>query len=76
MMKIPHGKQKFKLKDSCKKGNHEWYPSRWLIKGVQKTATEFYCKFCLLTADQGEKEIQAREALNAQPDLPTQEQGT
>lgn len=64
-----HCKQKFKLKDACKKGNHEWRVSKWLTRGTQQKATEFYCIYCLITCDEMEKEIQARNALSEQPDV-------
>ena len=72
---MAHGKQKFKIRDACKKGGHEWYVSHWMIKGAHKDATEFYCKYCLLTCDSIEKQHQSKECLKEQVDLP-QPQGT
>lgn len=71
---MSHGKQKVKMKDACKKGSHEWGVSKWLNKGIHQGATEFYCKFCLLTVDMLEKDYLASLSLKEQPNLP-QEQG-
>lgn len=61
-------KEKFKMKDSCKKGAHEWIVSKWYTKGYQNNAVEFSCKFCLLSADVHEKNLQSVAALEAQPE--------
>lgn len=61
-------KEKFKMKDACKKGAHEWFVSKWYHKGYQKNAVEFSCKFCLLHVDLNEKELQSICACEAQPD--------
>lgn len=57
------------MKDSCKKGNHEWYVSKWYTKGTKNSAVEFYCKFCMLTADTVDKEAFSWDALEAQSDV-------
>lgn len=62
-------KNKFVMKASCKKGQHEWYISKSFVRGTLQSATEFYCKYCLITANLGEKEMQAHEAQKEQPDL-------
>jgi len=72
---LAHGKQKIKMKDACKKGHHEWLVSKWLVKGSHKTATEFYCKFCMLTMEAAEKDYQAKLSCCEQKDLEAQEQG-
>lgn len=70
---LNHGKQKFKTKDGCKKGNHDWLISKWFIKGTHQNATEFYCRYCLLTVDAAEKEYQSKAVLKEQVNLPAEE---
>lgn len=68
-------KNKFVMKSSCKKGQHEWSVSNWQVRNGSKIAHEFYCIHCLLTSDKAEKEVQSRESLSQQPEV-SQEQGT
>ena len=66
---LNHGKKKVKIKDTCKKGNHEFYVSKWYTRGSSKKAIEFYCKYCLMTMDVAEKDHQAVQSLGTQESL-------
>lgn len=53
-------KDKFKLGTKCAKGEHDFLVSKWFVKGTQKNAIEYSCRYCLIIADKTEQQEQSK----------------
>ncbi len=58
-----------KRPDDCKKGDHNFVVSRWLVSMAQHSASGFTCTRCLFTVD-GKLELDKLRAQIDERDLP------